>query len=812
MKLLERALLSAKRLDDPDLVTDGCILAWNVGLPLLQPHLRRQVHRIFLLAASVLEEIASPLSALRASLHFEVARCELAVDFLAKAKTHVQKALALDYGAVGGGGDPAPNTAGTPPQVEDELVKKALAAAEQMRLRPLDKYLEPMQEKLLLKSSLYSEPEGAEEKAMLFIEQARDAKDKSLKMTLLGRAATTLSQAERDNTGGASSVGVKTSTQITRLELWSDITTLAWEEKILLLSQAAARFVVSDTSWDAVEHKHILQLQAKAHIVVAETLILQIRSSTLPALRGVSTLDKDWNEVIVQAVKDVSSPSADVIGKDSGGPGWKGLRTLGVMPSLEGGSDDGSVVDTKLFEQVKKIKTLVITHLVASLRLGKKMQDKWTVENAVIYLWNVHLGLYQTNSGSGPRFALFLPALVEALEESCSTLLAVRSNDSRIIFQIAEAVSLCFEFQKSYDKAEDICTKAISLHPHKPLAIMPLVSVRARVQQQKTGKEPAMPENKFAQVIVLLQMLEGERDAKKSDAGVSKAMSLLETAQEEQRRIAEKEDAGGGGGVAAVQTLEDYLQWVELRCQLWTRLARVSLDASNVPKAQACCEKAIAELPASPEGRKTLSANVWRWLSLAANIQAQAVEAVISPEGQEKSLQDELRLACLHHLCLAAEWGTQAALPSLVADASAHVWNVALPLMDSPEGRQVLFSPLRQVLKQLALVCDRSNVVLQARLYCLLFECFNDAAKWEEGLQCVEEAFQIVPSSYQKPLWQFRVVFTSKMGRSVLDGLSKMKETDPQLQARVWTTLARSAAKEEDQFQAPPNPYPYPYP
>ena len=100
LKMLDRALLSCKRLGKPDLLQDGCVLAWDLGLPLLQPHLRKHVHRVFQIAATALEEIDSPLRSLRAHFHVEIAKCEIASDFLAKAQTQVGKAISLDYGSV----------------------------------------------------------------------------------------------------------------------------------------------------------------------------------------------------------------------------------------------------------------------------------------------------------------------------------------------------------------------------------------------------------------------------------------------------------------------------------------------------------------------------------------------------------------------------------------------------------------------------------------------------------------------------------------------------------------------------------------
>ena len=63
--------------------------------------------------------------------------------------------------------------------------------------------------------------------------------------------------------------------------------------------------------------------------------------------------------------------------------------------------------------------------------------------------------------------------------------------------------------------------------------------------------------------------------------------------------------------------------------------------------------------------------------------------------------------------------------------------------------------------------------------------CYADVEDYHGGLRAAEHAFQHIPSALQKPLWQWCVVFMSKFGRSVLDGMQKMTENDPLLQARV---------------------------
>ena len=58
-----------------------------------------------------------------------------------------------------------------------------------------------------------------------------------------------------------------------------------------------------------------------------------------------------------------------------------------------------------------------------------------------------------------------------------------------------------------------------------------------------------------------------------------------------------------------------------------------------------------------------------------------------------------------------------------------------------------------------------------------------------------------MPTSLQRPLWQWRVVFMSKLGKSVLDGTAKMKESAAVL--AMWaTTLARAATDRRQQLSA----------
>ena len=137
---LEKALFSALRSDDCELVHEVCITTWNVCLPLLQANLRSHIKRTLIGVANALSEVSSPLHELRAEIHLELAKCEVADDLLASAMMQLTDGLALDY-----------NTT--------QEQRDAAGGLE----RPWDRHLKPLHNKLNLKMALYASPERAED-------------------------------------------------------------------------------------------------------------------------------------------------------------------------------------------------------------------------------------------------------------------------------------------------------------------------------------------------------------------------------------------------------------------------------------------------------------------------------------------------------------------------------------------------------------------------------------------------------------------------------------------------------------------------
>ena len=121
---------------------------------------------------------------LRAKLRNEVVKCEVEMNSLQKAAVNVDKLLNLDYG---------------PADVLDTSSREEAHAA-----RPLDATLVPLRRKLELKTQLYQKPQGCEEKAMMHIENAREAGIKAfVKKAHLENAANELEETPLNEPAGA---------------------------------------------------------------------------------------------------------------------------------------------------------------------------------------------------------------------------------------------------------------------------------------------------------------------------------------------------------------------------------------------------------------------------------------------------------------------------------------------------------------------------------------------------------------------------------------------------------------------------------
>lgn len=141
LKILEKVMVTNKKILDADLIHDGAILIWNIGLPFLNATYRPEVNKAFQAACQMLELIQSNEHALRVNFHLELAKSDLQEDYHTKANEHIQKALELDYSN--------PLT----------KIKVKYDEGEDLSLyqRPYDRYLISLRDKIKLKLNIYGE-------------------------------------------------------------------------------------------------------------------------------------------------------------------------------------------------------------------------------------------------------------------------------------------------------------------------------------------------------------------------------------------------------------------------------------------------------------------------------------------------------------------------------------------------------------------------------------------------------------------------------------------------------------------------------
>lgn len=373
LQRLDKALITASRANDAEVVHEVCSLAWALALPLLQPNLRRQAKRTLQSCVKALEDMRSPLHELRAQLHLEVARCDVADDLYAAAAIQVQKGLALDYSVA-----------------EDRVVEYK---------RPYDLHLNLLHKKLSMKMSLYAAPERAEDKAMLVIEQAREAKDPSLKTSLLERAAGMLAKVPPPADRAEAEVPVpelresldvaysEAGVRKERAMLWADVALIAWQALNANITLEAAEEAVALAA-DPVKDKALCIAQAQVYFAKSEALFMKLKHA--------------------------------------------GLEPGRPLPDVQANPKQNTALAAWAVDTRGKI----VSGFVEGMRLGRAVKEDWLCLNAAACIWNYHLPLFK----SGPLHDVYA-----ALEEAVASLLLCTARDATLFACLADGLARALE-------------------------------------------------------------------------------------------------------------------------------------------------------------------------------------------------------------------------------------------------------------------------------------------------------------------------------------------------------------------------------
>ena len=838
VKLIERVLsVALKRISDNCFIEEVCIYAWNFGYPLLQPHLRTQIHNLFQLASTALEQIASPMLMLRAQFHLEVAKCEELSDYVIKAKNELEKALSLDYGILEN------SVGGRPPSARNSNKKnKVTTVVETKRtdeldeLRPLDRYLKPFLQLMVLKCDVYGIPSTPEDIVSSMLQQIKDNHSKAFQADVLVRACTVIfdyilspSYAHKDSTG-MSLVPIDTKKRklpptLSLEEIEKFITIdrtspgvscqpfLYETQRLVYLINNLTKLAYSFNYGSVIEQGSKFMMGIIWDISDAlskDLIIIQIDTLYLLAEHLVRRLSTCWlNEREELIYEDANEDEPDP-------------RSLGIHSKYESA-------------EMTHMKKLILLSLKKGLEMSLLINDEICTQNGLIYFWNLHLHISRNNlyGKVTSDFTEFLKKSLEALEYFASN--GVDDIDDRIKSNLYEcyvrillmtpsstsasstvkggvvppsqgqvpgqAPSSQSQSQNSLTEAYDIAMKACqsncSIYSKRRLCeLANEINYQIQITKNVKTMEPVKFDNPLMSMYGYLYLLEV------SEIPTDQLKSLC------QRGINLMEIEVTGlikGYDKTVMTLEQFNQLAEIQAECWTRLTKAGILVNDVHTAQQAAEKCmelVSEDLMSEVDKNKLSPRVWRWISVCERYFGVAIGNILNSDGQDKSLQFELRLAALRHFSLSCQFGLKSGVDELVVAAGKRAWEVSKPLIDELSVRSSLFQLQHQILNCLLDVKSVDANILKQQFYSAMIGGQIQLREWDEALNTILEAFENVPISLQKSLWQWRVIVLSKKGKNVLDGIQKLKESDASLQARVYAIVARSSSNPKQQLEA----------
>lgn len=737
LKIVDRAMVANKRLADPGVTTEGCILIWNIGKPLLTPSNREHVYKAFQTASSYLESLDSPLHELRIFLHMELAKYELEQGFIAKAESQLTKASTLD----------ATNFKLVIAANEHENVKSLQ--------RPYERILFPLSKKLELKKNIYKEPEKLFEQALLDIENARNMKNQAARETVLKKAADKI---------------LKDTEPIEKLE-----DDLVEEEKQERLKQRKysnykdlkIKFLISGDLAEVAFDTHLYDLA----LTMAEY-----------------SLTHDWDVNKEPELIAMQAASHFVLARCKA----QKIVNLGFEPGFAGGVTHGanpSEVNEVCPEEVNELRKQLLVHIKQGAKLGVSISQPWICFNAGVTFWNIYLNVV--------RYSLFekfiFPDAVDAMKNLVETMSSQiekqalsmqpgilapfnKSTDLKyphklqILSEIGIMLGKILYSSSSFDEGVKVCdmllTKPIGPQYRKELERLKgaCVAIKAPAQQKGAAK-PA--DSSTAEV---LSLMEAAKAAKKDASKKAVYLDCLKKANTTLQSWPVNE------------TDENELI---LHAELWCKLGRQTFESGELNKlALVCAQRALTFRGKGSAKQRRLS-----WYSVGEFLYGEVLIALIDEKKQEKESQTALKTAALDHFVKSAELGMRTGIVKLVMDSGRAMFNTSL----KAPACEFLIDPMSQMASMLVSLKDDSDPDFLLLFYRALIEALTKAQQWERGEKILEDAFLIVPMSHQKWLWEAQIVFLSKQGKNVLNYLLRMKESNPLLQAKIWVKLARSS-------------------
>ncbi|DBA87841.1 TPA: hypothetical protein ACH3X1_004837 [Trebouxia sp. C0004] len=808
---LESCLNAFLGCHDAEGVQSAARLVWNAGLLLLDQKRSKQLKRTFTSAAQALAAVGSPLHRLRATLHLEVARGDMADDLLVKAATEIKKAQALDY------------LAGQQEQQQWDLE------------RPLDRHIEPLHQALTVKAAV-EDPATEIERAVLLIERGRESKNPATRGQHLTKALQKLAALPAVHPPlPADAPGPERKAQHAAARLrthqYCDIATLAWDVKLEALVREACALALA-VEWSGEVDPEVVRWQAEV--------------SLLEAKAASATCQKQNVSLLEPPSDTLSVPRHPATGTRKFSNSIPDLQLLIVKSTM---------LPTQNMPRI----VCSMQALLRALKLGSACKQPWLVANSAVAIWNTyHPNLLQqrfaplldllmsavttllaqpdpgavatqltaiaTAGAAAAEHAALLAVLAasptnkydsaslpagstaEAPQSTGFNLLdarklagpilassnavpaaappaakAVKGTPKADVDQGLISAKAVGQLKQAAEACESVMTKLDSAN--NAAGGQRLLEAYARVQQLRgmptaapASISPALQQTSKVltyvaaqQVIALIESLASStaQDASKQEADIQQALTILATQQpvnlELHAKLA-KAALQAGATAAAMQTA-------------------TALMAAALPQRRAVQD--ILDLADAPK----VAAGDWQWLSVASLVLGQAV--VIANQGslssQRPATQIQLRRVCMSHLLAASRFANFAGQAELLESAIKAFWNTTVELMGSAEGRSIITDSLEELADLMCMqTCPDSSF----------------QARWEDGLKHCEAAMSVLPSVTHLPLSLWKVLFLSMLNRSTDDEMARITKRGSQHAAAAWLRVANHAVLAQDQLHA----------
>lgn len=848
IKILERTLsTTASVVEDKFLVYEMCAILWNASIPFLSKRLRTKVHPVLRAIATAFEDLsADAMPLLRAQVHYELALAEEAADFAGIALVEVQRAYRLDYGSTN---EANPNDAVRPlnsdllnlNRVSDQYLTPFLKSLE---LR-IDVYASPSEAESQAILWLQQAKESTSKPfikdmitkvASLVLDEIDVVKNPETATNHSGVDWSLVMMKKGKIT--IPSVSVQTLNEMflpTYATLQSQFTYTHQRYFNILANLARIAFSVQDADILAQAYCRMSRFTYTVTDVFAyEFIDQQIEIACKFAesmLWRLQSLGKTSQSTLFQANVEAFALGIQVVVPDS-------LVTLKI--------------DTT---EIAMCKTLAIQALDRALSLALARKDAYNVHNVLIYFWNLHVHVFRRQLYPlllEECFA-FLKTAVNTAESLLSFPGAKDCCDVRLWCNYYESLSMAYENRTLMNEALDIATKGTNVtfptlanastgatYFKKTLAeraarlsvqnaVSGVVAVDAKGGKGKGGAgavgslEPLVfAENVWLSFFAATAVAEFYQTTSLTIpkeslvAALDKAVKLLAT---EVPALVQKELEAEAKG-QMLRTKEGFDQRLELQLESYARLSRLKSLHGEYIASQDFAESALTlfaqeqvrvygrrldpcqVLNHHEEMKELLSTRAFRWTSCCELSMALAVvsflESAQSAAGVstlDEGLIRELQCSALNHLRPAIAYASWSREEDLLQRATSIVAQILPSLLTSAQYFRAAIDTTKAMLYDELTIIPRSKALQQMMrgVYLALIAGLIAQKYYDEGLKVIMHAFEKLDSEFQKELWPGRVICMSKKGMNVLDGLQKLKESDPVLQAQVLVLFARSS-------------------